>query len=162
MKRRYLIAFAAAALFGTAAHYFYHWLPIPLVGLFAPVNESVWEHLKLLFWPTILAGIGMSFCTREKQRLWSGVLSAALAMPLLLLGIYYTAACGFGIDSHTFDIVLYYVVMAAGFSLACALERSGKAERWTGILVILAGIYGASLILFTIAAPNLPIFAEPQ
>ena len=26
----------------------------PVVGVFSAVNESIWEHLKLAFWPAIL------------------------------------------------------------------------------------------------------------
>lgn len=43
---------------GTLLHFTYDalgkWKP---VGLIAPVNESVWEHLKMGFWPTLIYGI---------------------------------------------------------------------------------------------------------
>lgn len=55
MKKRYLIAFLVAAAAGSALHFFYEVLPNPLTALISPVNESVWEHLKLLFWPTLCA-----------------------------------------------------------------------------------------------------------
>lgn len=29
----------------------------PIVGVFSAVNESVWEHLKLAFWPALLFGL---------------------------------------------------------------------------------------------------------
>ena len=45
MKRRYALTFAVTLLAGAALHFLYTWLPLPLIGLFAPVNESVWEHL---------------------------------------------------------------------------------------------------------------------
>ena len=39
---------------GTLSHFFYQWShENMLVGLFSPVNESVWEHLKLLFFPAL-------------------------------------------------------------------------------------------------------------
>ena len=34
---------------GTLSHFFYEWSnDNPLIGLFSPINESVWEHMKLL------------------------------------------------------------------------------------------------------------------
>ena len=51
MARRWIAAWLGAALAGTALHFLHSWLPNPLTALFAPVNESVWEQLKLLFWP---------------------------------------------------------------------------------------------------------------
>ena len=47
MKKRFWLAFGIAVLAGTGLHFLYDVCPAPLVGLFAPVNESVWEHLKL-------------------------------------------------------------------------------------------------------------------
>lgn len=42
-------------ILGSLSHFFYGWSgDFFLVGLFSPVNESVWEHLKLLFFPALL------------------------------------------------------------------------------------------------------------
>lgn len=45
-------------LAGFGLHYawdfFHRWWPI---GIFAPINESLWEHLKLVFWPALLYGL---------------------------------------------------------------------------------------------------------
>ncbi|MFQ7549323.1 MAG: DUF6512 family protein [Blautia marasmi] len=42
-------------LLGSLSHFFNEWSGnFFLVGLFSPVNESVWEHLKLLFFPALL------------------------------------------------------------------------------------------------------------
>ena len=39
-------------ILGSLSHFFYGWSGnFFLVGFFSPVNESVWEHLKLLFFP---------------------------------------------------------------------------------------------------------------
>lgn len=42
MKRLCYVGFLATVLLGTGLHFLYAWRPIPLFGLFAPVNESVW------------------------------------------------------------------------------------------------------------------------
>ena len=55
---------------------------------------------------------------------------------------------------------LYVLVLAAGFWLAYRVQRSGRLAYLAGILVILAGLYGAALILFTLAPPDFPIFME--
>lgn len=158
MKKRYFLSFLLAAGFGTVSHFFYRWLPLPIVGLFFPMNESVWEHLKLLFFPTLLAGIGLGTTSKAPHRTWSALLCAALAMPVGMLGVYYLLAAGFGLHSLWIDISLYFFTMAAGFYGAYRLDAAGTAEKRIGLLVMLAGVYGASLILFSFAAPDLPIF----
>ena len=97
MKKRYILAFFLAAVAGTLLHFLYDWLPVPLVGLFAPVNESVWEHLKLLFWNVLAAGFVLCRKKPDAQRAWSGFLAALLLMPLGLTGLYYLLAAGFGV-----------------------------------------------------------------
>lgn len=42
-------------LIGAVMHFAYGLLwENPIVGLFAPINESVWEHAKMVLWPVIL------------------------------------------------------------------------------------------------------------
>ena len=59
MKKWFTAAAAATVCLGCAWHFLYDWCPHFLVGLFAPVNESVWEHLKLLFGPVIPAALAL-------------------------------------------------------------------------------------------------------
>ena len=62
MKKRFALAFALTALIGTGLHFAYSLCPVAFVGLFAPVNESVWEHLKLLAVPMLLFAVVEYFC----------------------------------------------------------------------------------------------------
>lgn len=160
IKRAFAVAAIAAALGGTVLHFLYQWLPNPLTALLAPVNESVWEHLKLLIYPTLIAAFVLSHRMREKNRYWGGFFAAVLLMPLFLLGAYYLLRM-FGISGLAVDIALYYVTMFLGFALAYLLIRRGTAERFAGFLLMLVILYGASLILFTFAAPALPMFTPP-
>ena len=46
------------SILGTLAHFIYEWSNENfLVGLFTPVSESTWEHMKLLFFPMLLYGV---------------------------------------------------------------------------------------------------------
>ena len=82
------------------------------------------------------------------------LLSAAL-----LAGSFYTLTAGFGLPSApTLDIPLYYICLAALWTIARALNRSGAVCRALGLLVIACGAFGTALVVFSIAAPPLPIF----
>lgn len=158
MKRRWILVFFAAAIVGSVLHFLYLALPIALVSAFAPVNESVWEHLKLLFWPQLAASFILMRPYADKRRGWGAMLSGLLAAPAILLGAYYTLLSGFGVHTLALDIALYLLSMAAGFVLAHHLLRAPALARVCGPLVIAAGLYGAALVLFTFAPPDLPIF----
>ena len=158
MKRKWWIICFLSILAGSALHFLYDLWPNPLTAVFAPVSESVWEHLKLLFWPFLAAGFALTRGQAEKPAAWSGFLLAELGMPVFLIGIYYTLHAGFGVQSVYADIGLYYLTLGLGFAAALRVNRSGRLGWLAGVLVILTGLYGAALILFTLAPPELPIF----
>lgn len=161
MRKRFAIAFLVTALAGTGLHFLYTVWPVPLVGLFAPVSESVWEHLKLLYWPFLVAAAVLVHTMKSRLRAWSGFLASLLIQPLILTALYYLLRSGFGFTSLALDILLYYAVLGAGFFAAFELYGTGAAERSLGLLIVLAAIYGVSLMVFTLASPNLPIFIAP-
>ena len=59
MKRTVLLwelfGFAVTSFLGTILHFMYEWLGEAVwIAPFSGVNESTWEHMKLLFWPMLL------------------------------------------------------------------------------------------------------------
>lgn len=161
MTRRFAALFALSAVLGTGWHFLYGWLPVPLVGLIAPVDESVWEHLKLLFFPPLIAASAMAGLGLWGSRQWSGLLAALLAMPLPLCAGHYTLLGALGLGGILVDIPLYYLTLAAGVWFSCRLAISGRALPRLGLLIMGCGIYAAALVLFTLAVPPLPIFNPP-
>ena len=57
-----LAGFALSTLGGTLLHFFYDWTDGSLLAApFSGVNESTWEHMKLLYWPMLIFAIVQSF-----------------------------------------------------------------------------------------------------
>lgn len=57
-KKYVWIGFFFCLILGSLSHFFYQWSGnTPAVGLFSPVNESAWEHMKLVFFPVLLYAI---------------------------------------------------------------------------------------------------------
>ena len=57
-----LLGFAVTALGGTLLHFLYDWLgEARWIAPFSGVNESTWEHMKLLFWPMLIYAVFQSF-----------------------------------------------------------------------------------------------------
>lgn len=156
MKKAFRRSYCAAAVLGAAWHFLYELVPCPLTALLAPVNESVWEHLKLLFYPPLLCALFWSFRLQGGRRaFWAGALAGISAMPLLLVGAYYGLTAGFGVPASLgFDIGLYCAALLAG----CAVASRHVDGRLLGPLVIGTGVFWAALAVFTLAAPPLPIF----
>ena len=55
LKKSNKIGFFFVLILGTLLHFSFAWLrEAPVAGLFSAVNESTWEHMKLLFFPSFL------------------------------------------------------------------------------------------------------------
>ena len=55
LKAYTIVGFFFVLILGTLFHFLYEWTnQCYIVGFFAPVSESVWEHMKLLFFPMLL------------------------------------------------------------------------------------------------------------
>lgn len=93
-----LIAVIAIFLLSFLFHYLYEWFPNPVFSIFFPVNESIWEDMKLLFTPIIFYGvidyyILLKYEIRFNNFLLALFISAFISIPIYLtiyLPIYYT------------------------------------------------------------------------
>ena len=110
---------------------------------------------------TALIGTGLHFLydwMPFQLRGWGACFAGMLLMPALLLGIYYPLRAGFGVQTEVMPIVLYYLVLASGFWFTVRLSDCAALGRWAGVLLMGVGFYVACLVVFSVAAPPLPIF----
>ena len=76
---------------GSLAHFLYAWTGNnSMAGLFTPVNDSVWEHMKLLFFPMLLYSFFISVIFKSSRLcIASSLLWGNLAGTLLIPVFYY-------------------------------------------------------------------------
>lgn len=134
MKRHWLLTALGAILAGAGLHFLWQALPNPLFALISPVNESVWEHLKLLYWPMLAAALVLARGPR-RIAVWAGFFPAIVLQPVFLLALYYGLRA-LGVQGLAVDLTLYVLTMAGGFLLAARLSRSGPARRLTGVSLL--------------------------
>ena len=66
-----LMGFAVVSLGGTLLHFLYDWTgQSVLAAPFSGVNESTWEHMKLLYVPLFLYALVQSYFFREYKNFW--------------------------------------------------------------------------------------------
>lgn len=159
MKKSWFLIFLLTAAVGTGLHFLYELLPSPVTAIFASVNESVWEHVKLVYWPMLLAGLILTRRSAEKKKIWSGILGAILAVPVWQWGIYYILKGGFGVSALWIDLVLYYGTLLAGFAFVRRIQDRQLPKWALPALVACVAALGVLIVCFTTFPPNLPIFA---
>ena len=158
MKKSWIWVYLVTVAVGTALHFLYGLVPSSVTAVFASVNESVWEHVKLVYWPLLLAGALLQKRAPDKKRLWAGVLGAILAVPVWQWGVYYILKGGFGVSALWIDLLLYYGFMAAGFLFIRKIQKRDLPKWAFFALIACVAVLGVLLVYFTTFPPKLPIF----
>lgn len=167
MNRKLLFYMATGFFFvsilGTLSHFFYEWSDYnTFVGLFCPVNESVWEHIKLLFFPMLLYSV---FVIRKTKAAFpcaaSGLMSGLLMGCLLIPVLYYTYTGILGYHIAPVDIGIFFVSTAAAFFTAYRLTLSCRMQDGSKILFALVFLLAVLFVCFSVRPPALPLFQPP-
>ena len=87
-RRERVLTCIAAILAGAALHFLYDRWPNAGTALFAPVNESLWEHVKLVFWPYLGAAVLLNRGRPGGIRPW--LLMLPVLCGLMLAPVSYT------------------------------------------------------------------------
>jgi hypothetical protein len=152
----------------TPLHFLFEWTGNNIcVGLFAPVNESPWEHLKLTFWPILIWWIlGYLFYGKKNEnalpRFTVSCAVAEIVCSLFIIAFYYTYTGAFGIESLILDILSLLLGLILGLLLAihiysCSNPGKGAMFLSAVILLVMAGAF----IIFTFMPPHIPLFKDP-
>lgn len=120
------------AVAGTLLHFVYEWSGYNrFVAAFAPVNESVFEHLKLLFVPVLLFTILQYSVLKDigSVVLWAK-LKSVLSGLLFIVVIYYCYTGMLGRNVAWVDISLFYgAVIVNSLSTCKTLRESAEGRR---------------------------------
>lgn len=164
VPRWQLTGFVFTGIMGTFLHFLFDMTSgNAIAALFSAVNESIWEHMKLLFYPIILfALIEYRFWGKENPNFWcikcKGILLGLLLIPVL----YYTYTGLLGTSVDWFNITIFYIAAAVVYwwetkrfqnNLACPLSPSVS-------IVLICAI----VLLFTVMTffpPKIPLFQDP-
>lgn len=147
---------------GTLSHFSYGWSGNnPVVGLLSPVNESIWEHIKLLFFPMLLYSLFMSSQLKEiypciDSALLFGILLGSALIPI----IFYTYTGILGYNLLVLDILTFIISVVTAFFAVYKLTLSCKAANEQMLLRTAVFIMAAAFFLFTYFPPEIGLFQE--
>ena len=164
LSKKYLIIGTVFVLLtGSLAHFVYGWSGQNFfTGFFVPINESTWEHMKLIFFPMLLYMLATG--TEQPCAMLWGTLAGTWLIPVL----FYTYTGVLGKNVFVLDLAIFFLCVLAGFWVAGRLSvMSSKEEHslcksphgiWiAGILTVLM-ILG--FFLFTYFPPYLGLFSD--
>lgn len=162
IKRWQIFSTIIVMILGTLLHFTYEWSgQNNVVALFSAVNESVWEHLKLLFFPMLLVTI-IGFILNGKYL--PGYVCAStigiVASMLFTVFFYYIYTGIVGKDIAVVNILSFFVSVALGGYVTYKLMQIPFpcCTRASFIFLATLAIY---FFIFTFCPPDLGIFKDP-
>ena len=149
---------------GTALHFLYQWSGESVAAApFAAVNESVWEHMKLLFWPMLLwAGAERAVLGGYSRGFWPAKALGTLLGLALIPALYYTYTGALGVSVMWVDIAIFFVAAAAAFLAETRmLARDWRCRGGTrASALVLLLLLSAAFVLCTFVPPSTPWLTE--
>lgn len=163
LKRYTIIGAIFVTILGTLSHFFYDLSNQNfIVGFFSPINESTWEHMKLVFFPMLLFSLFVISKLKESNPcITSAFLSGILIGTLLIPLIFYTYTGILGYNVFVLDLLTFLLSVIGAFFVAYRLTLSCRMQEYTMLLWIAVGVVFLCFLLFTIAQPDIALFADP-
>ncbi len=157
----------AFVIFGIGAlwHFIFEWIGDPVwLGWFLPVNESVWEHVKLMYWPAVLYFIveGIFLWKKTNNFLFTKMVVLFLN-PIVNIIIFYTYSGITGYESFIIDSIILFITTCVQQWISYKLltrDEVWKDKRASRIALSILGILllAALLTWWTYLPPHIPLF----
>jgi hypothetical protein len=164
LKKVEILGAAFGIILGTMLHFTYQWSGMnKLVGLFSAVNESVWEHTKLFFFPVVIFMAIELWLIKDSNKVLFAKVAEIFFGITFIISFFYTYTGAFGIENVWIDIPYFFVAVVLGKYLSYRILVSK--EKFEGIKNLhLAVIALACLFYFvaTFSPPRIPLFRDSE
>lgn len=154
--------FTFSCAVGTALHFLYSFTGILAFSPFSAVNESTFEHMKILFFPMLFFAFLQKGFSKEKTsafwhvKLWGISLSITL-IPVL----FYTLTGVFGVLPAWVNVLIFFFSAGAGYALEGWLFSKNLSFNAHMLPLFILLLLAVSFVLFTFFPPNIPLFLDP-
>ncbi|MEA4973343.1 MAG: DUF6512 family protein [Candidatus Metalachnospira sp.] len=159
----FVLGFIFVSVIGTLAHFLYEFSKQNvLVGLISPVNESTWEHMKLIFFPMLMYSLFLIPKLQNnypciKSSLFLGIIIGTFLIPIL----FYTYTGILGYNKLALDISVFIISVLIAFFTAYKLTLSCKSDPYIKVITFCVFILAILFFIYTYFPPQLEIFKEP-
>jgi hypothetical protein len=146
---------------GTLLHFTFEWSGnSKIVALFSPVNESVWEHLKMSYWAvTTFMIIEHWFIKPYTHSFFLSKFLGILAMNLFIVIVFYIYT-SFMDESLIINIVSFMLgaVICQLIGIKIMNSRFSPAIEKLGLVMYL--LMGMIFVVFTFYPPHIDLFMD--
>jgi hypothetical protein len=150
-----------ATALGTILHFLYEWTGVLFFTPISAVNESTWEHMKILFFPMIIFACVQCYYFKEYPSFWwvklIGIFVGVGSIPIL----FYTYNGAFSTSPDWLNILFFFLAAGFGYLIEGILFKKEASIPLPIIAIILLVGIAILFIVFTYSPPHVPLFHDP-
>ena len=135
--KRFIIFYLLTVIIGTLSHFAYDFFnePIYLKALF-PINESIFEHMKLFYFPFLLVSVIEGLIYKENLKYFISKRGFIISF-IMLFEITFTSIILKTIGINAFiNISSYYILILIAFLISKYLDENNKLILYGGYINI--------------------------
>lgn len=159
-----LVGFVFTVIAGVILHFLFDWTNESiLVAPFSAVNESIWEHMKLLFFPMLVFAIIESrYIGKDYENFWCAKLIGIVLGTVLIPVLYYVINGVFGPAPDWVNIAIFFATALVSYYAEIRILKNDlidcKSPSKVLALLILIGVI---FVVLTFITPKIPLFQDP-
>lgn len=155
--------FTFTTLLGTVLHFLFDWPNCLFIAPISAVNESTWEHMKLIFIPSFIFALAQYFVFKgQLTNFWFVKLKGVLIGVLLIPILFYTYKGAIGNPPAIVNIGIFFI--SAGVEYLYEYKKfqsESEIKKGNFVFFIAILILLALFIIFTFYQPQIPLFIDP-
>lgn len=160
-----IVAVLFTLILGTLLHFTYEWSGNnQIVGTFSAINESTWEHIKLLFFPMLIFAIFEGINIYKEINNYIEAKTIGIIFGMLFITVFFFTYTGIiGTNFAVLDIGSFFVGVILSEIIAYKIMKmkSFSTNKTKRISIILIIIITLCFIIFTFNPPNINYFRDP-
>lgn len=151
-------------LLGSMLHFTFEWSGNqPIVGVFSAVNESVWEHLKIAFWPALLYLIFEYRCLFKKSSNFFLAKTLGIYAIMIIIPVIFYSYTVFFEENLIIDIGSFIFAIIIGQLISYRLLTFKKIAKIFELISLVAlTILTLAFVIFTFYPPQIQLFQDPN
>ena len=154
-----------STVLGTFLHFAYDFSgQNAVIGIFSATNESIWEHLKLLFYPVLIFSVFQYFADANEIHAFipSRVKGLLLGLAFIVIA-YYTYSGVIGKNYDFINILIFIISVIITFIMTnIFIKNSGEPTSvCIGASLVAVAVLIALFTIFTFYPLPLNLFADP-
>ena len=162
IRKYQIISTIFTFILGTLLHFTYKISgENPIVAIFSATNESVFEHLKLVFFPMLITTIiGYFYLGKEYKNFLCAKTFGIIVSIAFMITFFYTYTGIIGTNIAFIDITSFFISVLIGEIISYLLiVNNFKCNNKLAIAILLILVF--SFIFFTFNTPDFGIFKDP-